>query len=76
MNLHEAMCFRNCFTKIDVTFPKLSLEGTKAEQIAKRNMNYLKKHDPDFKNIEYDPLTKDLEKFKGKFIGGVDRPII
>ena len=41
-----------------------------------KNENYLKKVDPERKNIDFDPLTKSLPRFKGKFYGGTDRPAL
>ncbi len=86
MKMDEATCFRNCYAKIDTltqsrpntvgTSAVLTLKGTKAEQLYKKNQAFLKKHDSELKNIDKDPLTKELNRFQGKFYGGVDSPII
>eukprot|EP00344_Euplotes_crassus_P007369 CAMPEP_0197001406 /NCGR_PEP_ID=MMETSP1380-20130617/6110_1 /TAXON_ID=5936 /ORGANISM="Euplotes crassus, Strain CT5" /LENGTH=75 /DNA_ID=CAMNT_0042419061 /DNA_START=257 /DNA_END=484 /DNA_ORIENTATION=+ len=75
MNMEESTCMRNCHAKLD-TMSALTLEGTKAQKFFNKNKAFLKKHDPEFKNYDYDPLTKELDRFKGKFYGNVDRPLI
>ena len=74
--MQESFCMRNCFTKINVSLNTLTIEGTRAEKLEAKNLELRQKADPDFKNYNYDPLTKDLEQFKGRFAGGVDYPII
>ena len=76
MDVKESFCMRNCFTKLDSTLQVLTIKNTRAERLLKKNSDYLKKNNPDFKNIDNDPLESELEKFKGKFHGGTDRPFI
>ena len=76
MDLEESFCFRNCISKLNNSVEAVTIEGTKAERLLKKNLELLKKNDPDFKNIDYDPLKQELDRFKGKFYGGVDHPIV
>ena len=76
MEYEEGMCMRNCFTKLDSTLKAITLRNTRAERILNNNKKYLKKHNPEFKNIDYDPLEKELDNFRGKFYGNSDAPFL
>ena len=76
MEWPESICSRNCFTKMNTAIGRMTLEGTRAGRLLKKNHEFLKKNDPEMKNFDFDPLEKDLDRFKGKFYGNVDAPLI